>query len=399
MERQARRVHGLGTTVFAEMSALALATGSINLGQGFPDTDGPPEVAAAAIEAIRAGQNQYPPGTGIPVLREAIAAHRERTSGLTYDPDGEVLVTTGATEAIAAALLSLVDPGDEVVVLEPYYDSYVACIGFAGGTRRPVTLRPPTYALDPDELRRAVTTKTRVLLINTPHNPTGAVLSREELASIAEVAIEHDLVVVTDEVYEHMAFDADRPHVAARLAARDARADAVHQLGRQDLRVHRVEDRLGHGAGRPGRGRTPRQAVPDLRLRRAVPAGRGRRARAARQLLHRPAGRARRQARPAVRRARVGGPRRPPTAGHVLRDDRRTAAGLRRRLGVLPRPARAGRRRRHPARTLLGRHRDRCPAGAVGVLQARRGPGRRGRPAARRPSREHRHLAGPDVAR
>ncbi len=213
MERQARRVQGLGTTVFAEMSALALATGAINLGQGFPDTDGPVEVADAAIDAIREGHNQYAPGTGIAALRQAISTHRERFSGLTYDPDGEVLVTTGATEAIAAALLAMIDPGDEVVVLEPYYDSYVACIGFAGGIRRPVTLRPPTYALDPDDLRRAVTPRTKMLLINTPHNPTGAVLSHAELSAIAEVAVDHDLVVVVDEVYEHMAFDADRPHV------------------------------------------------------------------------------------------------------------------------------------------------------------------------------------------
>jgi N-succinyldiaminopimelate aminotransferase len=213
MERQASRVRGLGTTVFAEMTALALSTGSINLGQGFPDTDGPAEVAEAAAAAILEGHNQYPPGMGIPVLRQAISAHREHFTGLAYDPDGEVLVTTGATEAIAAALLALVDPGDEVVVLEPYYDSYVACIGFAGGVRRPVTLRPPTYALDPDELRRAVTPRTRVLLLNSPHNPTGTVLSLEELTTVAEIAVAHDLVVVADEVYEHMAFDADRPHV------------------------------------------------------------------------------------------------------------------------------------------------------------------------------------------
>ena len=213
MTRNAARVEGLGTTVFAEMSALALATGSINLGQGFPDTDGPREVAEAAVRAIREGHNQYPPGAGIPALRSAVSAHRAHFTGLAYDPDGEVLVTTGATEAIAAALLGLVDPGDEVVVLEPYYDSYVACIGFAGGVRRPVTLMPPTYALDADALRRAVTPRTKVLLLNSPHNPTGAVLSVDELMAVAEVAVEHDLVVLADEVYEHMAFDAERPHV------------------------------------------------------------------------------------------------------------------------------------------------------------------------------------------
>ncbi len=214
MERQAKRVQGLGTTVFAEMSALAAATGAINLGQGFPDTEGPPEVAQAAIQAIKDGHNQYPPGLGVPALRLALAKHRAAFTGLVYDPECEILVTTGATEAIAAALLALVDPGDEVIVLEPYYDSYVACIGFAGGVRRPVTLRPPTYALDADELRRAITPRTKALLLNSPHNPTGAVLSLEELSAVAEVAVEHDLVVIADEVYEHMAFDADRPHIA-----------------------------------------------------------------------------------------------------------------------------------------------------------------------------------------
>jgi N-succinyldiaminopimelate aminotransferase len=215
------------------MSALALATGSINLGQGFPDTDGPSEVAEAAIDAIRGGHNQYAPGTGIAALRQAISTHRERFTGLTYDPESEVLVTTGATEAIAAALLAMIDPGDEVVVLEPYYDSYVACIGFAGGIRRPVTLRPPTYALDPDELRRAVNPRTKVLLVNTPHNPTGAVLSQDELRAIAEVAVEHDLVVVVDEVYDHMAFDADRPHIAlASLPGMRERTLSISSAGK-----------------------------------------------------------------------------------------------------------------------------------------------------------------------
>ncbi len=213
MQRPAKRVQGLGTTVFAEMTALATATGAINLGQGFPDEDGPPEVSEAAVTAIRSGQNQYAPGPGVFTLRQAIAGHRQRFAGLEYDPADEVLVTTGATEAIAAALLGLVNPGDEVAVLEPYYDSYVAGIGFAGGTRRPITLRPPDYALDPDALRQAVTPSTTMLLLNSPHNPTGTVLSVDELTAVAEVAIEHDLVVVADEVYEHMVFDADRPHI------------------------------------------------------------------------------------------------------------------------------------------------------------------------------------------
>jgi N-succinyldiaminopimelate aminotransferase len=207
----ARRLHGLGTTVFAEMSALALETGSVNLGQGFPDTDGPPEVAEAAVHAIRGGTaNQYPPGPGRPELRSAIAAHQQRFYGLSLDPDTEVVVTTGATEAVAAALLGLVDPGDEVVALEPFYDSYSAGIAMAGGVRVPVTLRAPDFRLDIARLRDAVTDRTRLILLNTPHNPTGTVLDESELAAVADVAVERDLVVVTDEVYEHMSFD--RPH-------------------------------------------------------------------------------------------------------------------------------------------------------------------------------------------
>ncbi|MFF8729060.1 pyridoxal phosphate-dependent aminotransferase [Streptomyces sp. NPDC015171] len=205
-----RRLAEFGTTIFAEMSALAVATGSINLGQGFPDTDGPEEIREAAVRALRDGRgNQYPPGPGVPELRTAIAAHQRRRYGLSYDPDTEVLVTAGATEAIAAALLALVEPGDEVVALEPYYDSYAASIALAGGTRVPVTLRPHegAFRLDLDELRAAVTDRTRLLLVNTPHNPTGTVLTREELAAIAGLAVERDLLVVTDEVYEHLVFD------------------------------------------------------------------------------------------------------------------------------------------------------------------------------------------------
>ncbi|MFE1451589.1 pyridoxal phosphate-dependent aminotransferase [Streptomyces olivaceoviridis] len=205
-----RRLAAFGTTIFAEMSALAVATGSINLGQGFPDTDGPEEIREAAVRALRDGRgNQYPPGPGVPELRTAIAAHQQRRYGLSYDPDTEVLVTAGATEAIAAALLALVEPGDEVVALEPYYDSYAASIAMAGGTRVPVTLRPHegSFRLDLDELRAAVTDRTRLLLINTPHNPTGTVLTRVELAAVAELAVERDLLVVTDEVYEHLVFD------------------------------------------------------------------------------------------------------------------------------------------------------------------------------------------------
>ena len=211
----AQRLHGLGTTIFAEMSALAVATGAVNLGQGFPDTDGPAEIAEAAVAAIRGGQNQYPPGPGIPDLRLAIAEHQQRFYGLTVDPDAEVVVTTGATEAIAAALLGLVDPGDEVVALEPFYDSYAACIAMAGGRRVPVTLRAPDFRLDVDRLRAAVTERTRLILLNTPHNPTGTVLTRAELQAVADLAVERDLLVVTDEVYEHMTYDVEHVPLAS----------------------------------------------------------------------------------------------------------------------------------------------------------------------------------------
>jgi len=205
------RMRGFGTTIFSEMSALAVRTGSINLGQGFPDTDGPAEVFEAAVEAIRAGHNQYPPGRGIPALRQAIADHQQRYYGLTYDPDREVLVTAGATEAIAATMLALCESGDEVIVLEPTYDSYSASIALAGAVLRPVTLHHPEYRLDIDAVRAAVSPRTRLLMINSPHNPTGRVLDRAELTAIAELAVERDLIVVTDEVYEHLAFD--RAHI------------------------------------------------------------------------------------------------------------------------------------------------------------------------------------------
>jgi N-succinyldiaminopimelate aminotransferase len=205
----AERLQGFGTTIFAEMSALAVRTGAVNLGQGFPDTDGPPEIAQAAIDAIRAGHNQYPPGIGIPELRLAIAEHQHHWYGIDVDPDTEVLVTAGATEAIAAALLALCEAGDEVLTFEPYYDSYAACISMAGGRRVPVLLEPPDYHFDPDRLRAAVTDRTRILLLNSPHNPTGKVFDRAELEEIARVCRDHDLIAVTDEVYEHLVFDGE----------------------------------------------------------------------------------------------------------------------------------------------------------------------------------------------
>ena len=227
-----RRLEGLGTTIFAEMSARALVTGSVNLGQGFPDRDGPAKIAQVAADAILAGRgNQYPPGPGVPELRQAIAAHDERFYGLRYDPDGEILVTAGATEAIAAAMLALVEPGDEVIAFEPYYDSYAANIAMAGGVRVPVTLRPPHFRPDLAELAKAITARTRLILLNSPHNPTGSVFTRDELAAIAALAVERDLLVVTDEVYEHLVFDGEHVPIARFPGMRD-RTVSVSSAGK-----------------------------------------------------------------------------------------------------------------------------------------------------------------------
>ncbi len=206
-------LRAFGETIFAEMSALAVRTGAINLGQGFPDTDGPSEVAEAAINAIRNGHNQYPPGPGILPLRQAVAQHQLDFYNLVYDPGTEVLITAGATEAIAASLLALCEPGDEVITFEPYYDSYAATIAMAQAKRRVITLRPPApgngggdYTFDPQDLRNAVGPRTKAILLNSPHNPTGKVFTNEELQLVADLCIEHDLIAVTDEVYEHLVF-------------------------------------------------------------------------------------------------------------------------------------------------------------------------------------------------
>ncbi|MFY1635943.1 pyridoxal phosphate-dependent aminotransferase [Solwaraspora sp. WMMB335] len=212
-----QRMRPFGTTIFAEMSALATRTGAVNLGQGFPDTDGPAEMLTAAAEALRCGHNQYPPGPGLPVLRTAVAGHQRRFWGLDYDPDREVLITAGATEAITAAILALCEPGDEVICFEPYYDSYAAAIALAGAVRRPVTLRPDgdgRYAFDPATLRAAFGPRTRMVLVNSPHNPTGKVFTPTELTTIAALCNEHDVWAISDEVYEHLVFtDADAPHI------------------------------------------------------------------------------------------------------------------------------------------------------------------------------------------
>ncbi len=208
------RLQPLRSTIFAEMTALAVRTGAVNLGQGFPDTDGPAGMLEVARSAIASGHNQYPPGSGIPELRNAVVEQRAACYGLVHDPETEVLVTVGATEAISAALLALVDQGDEVLLIEPYYDSYPAAVALAGATRRCVPLVPDgdRFALDLDAVRRAITPATKALLLNSPHNPTGTVLRCAELAALAALAVEHDLLVITDEVYEYLVFDG-APHL------------------------------------------------------------------------------------------------------------------------------------------------------------------------------------------
>jgi N-succinyldiaminopimelate aminotransferase len=225
------RLAGFGTTVFTEFSALAERTGAINLGQGFPDEDGPAEVLEAAVSALRDGRNQYAPLAGVPALRAAIAEHQRRFYGLEVDPDAGVQVTFGATEAIAAALLGLCEPGDEVLALDPAYDSYAAAAALAGATLVRVPLHPPDWGLDPDELAAAATARTRVLLLNTPHNPTGRVLSRAELETVAALCTERDLVAVADEVYEHLVFDGEHVPLAT-LPGMAERTLTVSSIGK-----------------------------------------------------------------------------------------------------------------------------------------------------------------------
>jgi N-succinyldiaminopimelate aminotransferase len=234
------RLRPYATTVFAEMSALAARSGAVNLGQGAPDEDGPPAMLKAAQDAIGEGINQYPPGLGIATLRQAIAAQRARHFGIEYDPDTEVLVTVGATEAIAAAVIGLVEPGSEVMLIQPFYDSYSPVVAMAGAKPVAVPLVPDGrgFALDTEALRRAVTPRTRALIVNSPHNPTGMVLSKAELMSIAEIAAAADLLVITDEVYEHLVFDGHRhlplatyPGMAARTVTISSAAKMFNCTG------------------------------------------------------------------------------------------------------------------------------------------------------------------------
>ena len=206
------RLRPYSVNVFAAMSALATEVGAVNLGQGFPDEDGPPAMLETARQAITDGINQYPPGPGIAPLRRAIAAQRKRRHHIDFDPDSEVLVTVGASEAIAAAVLGLVEPGSEILLIEPFFDTYSPVIAMAGSRRVAVSLVPDGrgFALDVDAVRSAITPRTRALILNSPHNPTGMVLSDDELRALAELAVEADLLVISDEVYEHLVFDTAR---------------------------------------------------------------------------------------------------------------------------------------------------------------------------------------------
>ncbi|MDI2034010.1 putative N-succinyldiaminopimelate aminotransferase DapC [Paenarthrobacter nitroguajacolicus] len=201
----------LGVTIFEEMTTLAVSTGAINLGQGFPDEDGPAEIKAAAQAAIAAGANQYAPGKGVAALREAVSAHQQRFYGLAPDPENEVLVTTGATEAIAAALLAFVQPGDEVLTFEPFYDSYGAVIGLAGATHVTAPLLAPDFMPDLATLEESFSSRTKIVLLNNPHNPTGAVFPESVLSRIVELAAKYGAIILSDEVYEHLTFGV--PHI------------------------------------------------------------------------------------------------------------------------------------------------------------------------------------------
>lgn len=208
MANMAKRVAGFGTTIFSEINELAAQYQAVNLGQGKPDFDGPPPVVQAAIAALQDGtSNQYAPGLGVDTLREAIAAHEKNHYNIALEPKAEIIITVGATEAVFAAILGLTDAGDEVIVFEPFYDSYVPNILMAGGVPRYCPLHPPAWNFDPDELRALFNNKTRALILNTPLNPTGKIFSVQELEFIASLCQEFDVTVISDEVYEHLIFD------------------------------------------------------------------------------------------------------------------------------------------------------------------------------------------------
>jgi methionine aminotransferase len=232
MIRLQSRLPSVGTTIFTVMSRLATELGAINLSQGFPDFDCDPELVDAVARHMRAGRNQYAPMPGVPALREAIASMYLSSYGRTYDPETEVTITSGATEAIFAAIASCVHPGDEVIVLEPCYDSYVPAITLNGGTPVVVSLQFPEYSVDWDAVRRAITPKTRLLLINTPHNPTGAVLTADDVRELAAAVDGTDVIVLADEVYQHIIFDGLRHESMARHDALAARSFVVGSFGK-----------------------------------------------------------------------------------------------------------------------------------------------------------------------
>jgi len=232
MRAMSRRVAGFGTTVFVEINDLARQHNAVNLGQGAPDFDSPPEVLAAAVKAVNSAMNQYAPGIGLPEAREAIAGHAQRFYGQKLNSETEVLVTAGATEGVFAAILGLTDPGDEVIVFEPVYDTYVPNMVMAGVTPRYVPLRGDDWTFDPDELAKAFNPRTRAIIVNTPHNPTGKVYSRVELQTIAALCEKHDVIAITDEVYEHILYD-DAIHTRlATLPGMQNRTLTVSSLGK-----------------------------------------------------------------------------------------------------------------------------------------------------------------------
>lgn len=231
-QHAASRIRGFGTSIFSEMSRLALEHNAVNLSQGFPDFPGPDYIKAAAIAAINADLNQYAPSHGLPALRQAVAAKLQRYYGLQYDADTEVTVTSGATEALFSTITALVEPGDEVVIFQPFYDAYPPDVVMAGGVPRYVTLRPPDWRFDPDELRRAFSPRTKAVVVNTPHNPTGKVYSRAELQLIADLCHEYDALAISDEVYDHLTFDGCEHIPMATLPGMRERTVTVNSSGK-----------------------------------------------------------------------------------------------------------------------------------------------------------------------
>ncbi len=398
----AERLRAFTTTIFSEMSELALATGSLNLGQGFPDTDGPPELVRVATEAIAAGRNQYPPSQGVPELRAAVAAHQASWYGLALSPEHEVLVTTGATEAIAATFLALCEPGDEVVMFEPSYDSYAACASMAGAVPRLVRLHAPDWSFDPGELAAAIGPRTRLLLLNSPHNPTGKVFGPDELGQIAELCCAHDILAVTDEVYEHLVFDG----VHVPLATLPGMAERTLSISSGGKTFSFTGWKVGWASGPAPLVAAVRAAKQFLTytsgapFQLAIAHGLGFEPRRHQQFGRGVAG----QARPVLRRLGKARLHRAPPGRDVLRHHRHRERGPRHGcVRLLPRPAGTLRCGGDPQFSVLRPRRPRRGADPrpLGLLQARRGVGRGARTTrlveliaapARRPSASPAHL-------